>query len=155
LVSLVDIIDLKKTVTIRGKALEVEGINAEKLGLLILSYPELRLMFAGKAVELSPQGVIALGPKIVASVIAAAIGKLGDEAEEAAAGKLALGEQLELLATIFELTFPDGVGPFVARLRSLGVLDSVAGASGWAPGTNSHAPSSPSQAMATGDARPS
>ncbi len=146
MVSLVDIIDVRKSVTIRGNAFEVEGINAEALGRLIVAYPELRMLFAGRAPDLSVQQVIALGPKIVASIIAAAIGKLGDEAEEAAAAKLTIGEQVTIFTAVAEVTFPDGFGPFVAKLRSLGLLDGAEpDASGWAPGTNSQKPPSPSQ----------
>lgn len=156
MVSLVDIIDVKKSVTIRGKAIEVEGINAEALGQLIVSFPELRLAFAGKASEMSPQSIIALGPKIVVAIIAAAIGKFGDPAEEAAAAKLTIGEQLALLTAIADVTFPDGFGPFVAKLKSLGLVEGEAAGSGWAPGMNSQKPSSPSQVMAaTEDGRPS
>lgn len=156
MVSLVDIIDVKRTVIIRGQEIEVEGINAEKLALLINAYPVLRLAFAGRGAEMSADIIIALGPDIAASIIAAAIGKCGDEKEEAAAAKLTIGEQLALLATIIEMSFPDGFGPFVERLRSLGLIESEAGGSGWVPGTNSQKPSSPSQTVAaTGGAQPS
>ena len=144
MVSLVDIVDVKKSVTIRGKDVEVEGINAEKLGLLINAFPELRMMFAGRAGDLSPQDIVAMGPKIVAAIIASGTGSPGDEAVEAAAAKLTIGEQMTLLTTIFEITFPDGFGPFVEKLRSLGFMDDDAGgASGWGPGMNSQKPSNP------------
>lgn len=144
MVSLVDIVDITKTVTIRGKDIEVVGINAEKLGFLINAFPELRMTFAGRAGELSPQDIASMGPKIVAGIIASGTGSPGDEAAEAAAAKLTIGEQMALLTTIFEVTFPDGFGPFVAKLQSLGFMDDAGpGASGWGQGTNSHAPSSP------------
>lgn len=155
MVSLVDIVDVTKTVTVRGKEIAVEGINAEKLGLLINAFPELRMAFAGRAGDMTPQDIVSMGPKIVAAIIASGTGSPGDAAAEAAAAKLTIGEQLTLLTTMFEMTFPDGFGPFVERLRSLGFMDDDAGgAFGRGPGTNSHAPPNPSQA-ATVESKPS
>ena len=59
---------------------------------------------------------------------------------EAVAARLGLGEQLDLLAAIFELTFPQGVGPFVTKLDALGLLKSADAASGWAQDTKSPEP---------------
>ena len=116
---------------------------------MINAFPELRMVFAGRAPDLSPQDIVAMGPKIVAAIIASGTGCPGDAAAEAAAAKLTIGEQLALLTTIFEVTFPDGFGPFVEKLRSLGFLDDDAGgASGWGRGTNSQKPSNPLQATA-------
>ena len=150
MVSLVDIVDVKKTATIRGKDIEVEGINAEKLGLLINAFPELRLVFGGRAADLTPQDIVSMGPKIVAAIIASGTGSPGDAAAEAAAAKLTIGEQMTLLTAIFEVTFPDGFGPFVEKLRSLGFIDQddAPGGFGWGPGTNSQRPPKPLQATA-------
>jgi hypothetical protein len=146
MVSLTDLVDIKRTVTVRGEQVEIAGITAETLGQLINSFPELRMALSGHAGELSPQHLISMGPRIVASVIAAGVGKPGDAAQEAAAAKLALGEQLAMIEAIFEVTFPTGVGPFVEKLRSWGFLDDGGiVASGWAQGTNSQKPSSPLQ----------
>ena len=59
----------------------------------------------------------------------------------AAAGRLPIGEQVELLSAIFDLTFPQGIDPFVARLEALGVVRAPAVASGKGPVTPSPAPS--------------
>lgn len=158
MVSLVDIVDVKHTVTIRGKDIEVVGINAEMLGTLIAAYPDLRLALAGKGVDMNPQDIITMGPVIVASVIAWGTGAaITDKAAEEAAAKLTLGEQLTVLTKIFEVTFPDGFGPFVEKLRALGLMEGVeVGASGWGPGTNSQKPPSPSPAAAaTAESTPS
>ena len=86
MVSLVDLlVDLKKTVTIRGRAVEVEGVNLEKLGFLISEFPELRMLFAGRGGDLKPETIIAMGPRIVASVIAAGMGETGNQAAESLA----------------------------------------------------------------------
>jgi len=157
MVSLVDIVDVRKTVTVRGKDIEVEGINAEKLALLINAYPELRMAFAGRGMDLKPDDLISMGPKIVASIIAAGVGsRPGDVEQEAAAARLTIGEQLTVLTTVFELTFPDGFGPFVEKLRSLGLVDANEGAaSGWGQGTNSQKPPSPLPTPAVATSQPS
>ena len=45
---------------------------------------------------------------------------------EAAAGRLGLDDQAELLAAIMTLTMPQGIGPFVDKLARMG-LKPVAG----------------------------
>lgn len=149
MVSLSDLVEIKHTVTVRGAQVEIVGVTAETLGQLINSFPEIRMALSGHAGELTPQDLVKMGPRIVASVIAAGVGKPGDAEQEAAAAKLALGEQLALVEAIFDVTFPAGVGPFVEKLRSWGFLgDDGVVVSGWGQGMNSQKPSSPSQALA-------
>jgi hypothetical protein len=45
----------------------------------------------------------------------------GDERAEAAAGRLGLDDQAELLAAIMKLTMPQGIGPFVEKLARMGL----------------------------------
>ncbi|HZT26497.1 MAG TPA: hypothetical protein VFA57_12395 [Pseudolabrys sp.] len=141
MVSLLDIADQQKTVTIRGKDVAVFGISAQDIVYLFRKFPELRLLMSGKQADLTPETLLELAPGAVAAAIAAGTGSAGDEQAEAVAARLGLGEQLDLLAAIFELTFPQGVGPFVAKLDALGLLKSAEGASGWAQDTKSPAPS--------------
>jgi hypothetical protein len=140
MVSLLDIADQQKTVTIRGKDVAVFGISAQDIVYLFGKFPELRLLMSGKQADLTPETLLKLAPGAVAAAIAAGTGSAGDEQAEAVAARLGLGEQLDLLAAIFELTFPQGVGPFVAKLDALGLLKSADGASGWAQDTKSPEP---------------
>jgi len=153
MVSLIDIVDLKRTTTIRGKEMPITGLSAAKIAQLLSTYPELRDAIAGRGRPFSPATLIDLGPKIVADVIAIGTGNEGNAAEVANAANLMLGDQLKLLEAIFEATFPDGSGPFVDKLRSWGFLPpavvgnaDASAESGWALGTNSQKPSNPSQA---------
>lgn len=141
MVSLLDIADQQKTVTIRGKDVAVFGISAQDIVYLFGKFPELRLLMSGKQTDLTPEMLLKLAPGAVAAAIAAGTGSAGDEQAEAVAARLGLGEQLDLLAAIFELTFPQGVGPFVQKLDVLGLLRSADGASGWAQDTKSPEPS--------------
>jgi len=142
MVSLLDIADQQKTVTIRDKDVAVFGISAQDIVYLFGKFPELRLLMSGKQADLTPETLLKLAPGAVAAAIAAGTGSAGDENAEAVAARLGLGEQLDLLAAIFELTFPQGVGPFVAKLDALGLLKSADDASGWAQDMSSPAPSS-------------
>jgi hypothetical protein len=139
MVSLLDIAEAQKTVAIRGQDIPVYGISAEGIAHLLGAFPELRKMFAGKATEITPEQMMNLAPRAVASAIAAGTGLIGDPKAEAMAAKLSIGEQLELLAAIFDLTFPQGLGPFLDRLDALGVRDPAV--SGWAQDMKSPAPS--------------
>jgi hypothetical protein len=153
MVSLLDIADLAKTVPVRGKDLTVLGLSARDVVHLFGKFPELRALMAGKASELTPEAIMKLAPAAVAAVIAAGTGSAGDAKAEAVAARLAIGEQVEILAAIFELTFPQGIGPFVARLDAFGLLKGD-GASGWDQDTKSPAPSKPSSPTDTAPPTP-
>ena len=140
MVSLLDIADQQRTVTIRDKDVAVFGISAQDIVYLFGKFPELRLLMSGKQADLTPESLLKLAPGAVAAAIAAGTGSAGDEKAEAVAARLGLGEQLDLLAAIFGLTFPQGVGPFVAKLDALGLLRNADGASGWAQDTKSPEP---------------
>jgi hypothetical protein len=137
MVSLLDIADQQKTVTIRDKDVAVFGISAQDIVYLFGKFPELRLLMSGKQADLTPETLLKLAPGAVAAAIAAGTGSAGDEQAEAVAARLGLGEQLDLLAAIFDLTFPQGVGPFVQKLDAFGLLKSADGASGWVQDTKS------------------
>jgi hypothetical protein len=142
MVSLLDIVDQQKTVPIRGKDIPVSGVSAEGVAYLLGAFPELRQMMAGgaKASEVTVDHIMKIAPRAVAAAIAAGTGAPGDAKVEEAAGKLSVGEQVELLAAIFDLTFPQGIDPFVARLEAFGLVGGPA-ASGKVPATPSPAPS--------------
>jgi hypothetical protein len=143
MVSLLDIADQQKTVPIRGKDIPVCGVSAEGVAHLLGAFPELRQLMAGgaKASEITADQIMKVAPRAVAAAIAAGTGSPGDAKVEEAAGKLPIGEQVELLSAIFDLTFPQGIDPFVARLEALGVVRGPAVASGKVPATPSPAPS--------------
>jgi hypothetical protein len=140
MVSLLDIADLTKSVPVRGKEVTVFGISAQDVVYLLGKFPELRSLMAGNRAELTPEAMLKLAPAAVAAVVAAGTGSAGDEKAEAVAARLAIGEQVEIIAAIFELTFPQGIGPFVAKLEAFGLLKGD-GTSGWGPDTKSPAPS--------------
>lgn len=150
MVGLLDIGPLTRTVTVRGKEVEVRGVNAEELFHLLDAFPELRKMFSGSGVAPKPEQLIKQVPLAVAAVVAAATGTPGDEKAIAIARKLAVGEQAELITTIWDLTFPKGVQSFIAALEELGQVTG----SGWAQAMPSPGQSNNSSPPATPEKKP-
>ncbi len=128
MVGLLDIAPLIQTVTIRDHPIEVTGVSAKGVAQLLLRFPELRALISGRDVGLDQ--LLALGGDIIAAVIAAGCGQAGDELAEAAAGRLGLDDQAELLAAIMALTMPQGLGPFVDKLARMGLNPVVGGGPG-------------------------
>ena len=79
MVSLLDIADQQKTVTIRDKDVAVFGISAQDIVYLFGKFPELRLLMSGKQADLTPETLLKLAPGAVAAAIAAGTGSAGDE----------------------------------------------------------------------------
>ena len=128
MVGLLDIAPLTQIVTVRDHPIEVTGVSAKGVAQLLLRFPELRALISGRDVGLDQ--LLALGGDIVAAVIAAGCGQAGDEQAEAAAGRLGLDDQAELLAAIMALTMPQGIGPFVDKLARMGLKPVAGGGSG-------------------------
>ena len=122
MVGLVDIAPATERVTVRGQEIEVCGVSAAGVAQLLARFPDLRKLFAGRDVGM--EEMMAVGGELVAAIIAAGTGAPGDPAAEAAAGRLGIDEQADLLSAILRVTLPKGVGPFVEKLLALGaVLD--------------------------------
>ena len=119
MVGLIDIAPVTAEVVIRGNSIAVQGVNARGVALLLVRFPELRALVTGREVAL--ETILALGGEVIAAIIAAGTGSTGDENAEKAADNLSLEEQADLLAAIFRMTMPNGVGPFVDRLTALGI----------------------------------
>lgn len=126
MVGLIDIAPALETVEIRGARIEVCGVSAKGIALLLGRFPDLRAMMAGRTVE--PERLMETGGDAVAAIIAAGCGYPGDPEQESAAGRLPLDAQADLLAAILRLTLPNGVGPFVEKLSALGLILHAEGA---------------------------
>lgn len=123
--SLLDIVPTRITVPVGTTTIEVSDIPFEDLVEILTRFPEVVGLFMGQGRD-NPELVGQLlfkAPKAVGAIIAAGIGKLGDEAEEKAARRLSVEAQLDLLVAIYKATMPRGPRPFVVRLKALGVLD--------------------------------
>lgn len=137
--SLADIGPLTKTVPIRGLDFTVKGVGLHDVFDLLEQFPALKSVIAQRAVT----GDIAIAiiegiPGAIGSIIAAGCGEAGDAKAIAAAQTLAVGEQMELIEAIADMTFPRGVKSFVASLEKL--IAQAGGGRGWAADTNLPAP---------------
>ena len=142
MVGLIDIAPQIERVDVREKPVEVHGISAKGLAYLLGRFPDLRRLMTGQDVD--AQQLLTVGGDAVAAIIGAGCGQAGDEQAEAIAGNLPIDTQADFLAAILRLTLPKGIGPFVAKLTSLGgILDVDAARSDTAQGSTSPRPSTP------------
>jgi hypothetical protein len=141
MVGLLDIAPLQKEMTVRGVTLKVGGISATGIVDLMREFPEIKDKLAGLETIVTPERVVQMGPEVVCGIIAAGLGHPGDADYKKKASELVLGEQFDIIVKILEVTFPQGVGPFVESLRGI-ARDAGIDVSGWGQDTTSHAQSS-------------
>jgi hypothetical protein len=115
---LLDIAPLTESVSVGGASVEVFGVSAKGVAVLLSRFPELREMMTGR--EVAPARLMEMGGEAVAAIIAAGCGEPGSEYHEIAAGRLSVDVQADFLAKILKLTFPNGIGSFVGKLTALG-----------------------------------
>lgn len=136
--SLLDIAAVTEKVTIGKVQIEVTGVSAAGVALLMGRFPEIKDLMAQRAVPADRWA--AIGGEALAAILAAGTGHPGDVAMEAAAAKLPLEAQADLLNAILRVTMPRGVGPFVETITALlGGLDGAPLPK--APGSSSPKPS--------------
>ena len=124
---LVDIAPVTEKVTVAGTEVEVPGVSAAGVAVLLHRFPELRKLMSG--IEVAAEDLLKVGPDALAAILAAGTGEPGNEKAETAAARLTLGDQADLLAAILRVTLPGGLDPFVEKLSRLGLLmDSTAAA---------------------------
>ncbi len=128
MVGLVDIAPIVEKVTVGGAVIDVPGVSAAGIAILLYRFPELRKLLTGVTVD--SDALLKAGPGALAAILAAGTGVPGDEAAEAAAARLPLGDQTDLLTAILRVTLPGGLDPFVEKLTSLGLIIAPEGAAG-------------------------
>lgn len=119
MVSLTDITPSVRTVSIRGAEVQVPGVSIKGITYLLSKFPQVQALLEGKDVALDAAFVMDVAPDAMAAIIAAGTGSPGDPAAESVAASLTLGEQLDLVEAILEVTMPQGIHPFVERLTAL------------------------------------
>jgi len=140
--SLLDVAPATKTVNVQGTKVEVRGVSVYGISLLMSRFPELRDLLSGKDVEVTADILMDGVPEAVKAVIAAGVGEPGNEQFEAKAESLPVGDQFDLIQAIIALTVPEGVGPFVRKVRALLSQSGVSDAGGKAVDTKSQPQSS-------------
>lgn len=142
-----DIAPLRETVMIRGQELDIVGLNLATIGYLLERFPQIGAA-VGKG-EISAASISSLGSDVVAAIIAAGTGAMGDKESEEAAKYLTIDEELEILSAVLKVSMRRGGGPFAETLlqimRSLGLASAPSVSSDGKPKTStpSRKPSNP------------
>jgi hypothetical protein len=106
-------------VTVDGIRITVRGISIDAIANIIARYPGLKsLASGGFGDDIYLRLIEGFGPA-VASIIAAGCGHLGDAEYERRAATLLADYQMDFLIAIAELSFPNGIGSFVAKVTGL------------------------------------
>jgi hypothetical protein len=137
MVSLVDIVPQKRSVTIGAGELELRGLGLRQIASLFLQFPSLRNFFVENAPGVDFVEMLALMPDAVATIIAEAADQPDAMEALSKGGVLTAEEMLDCLTVIFDLTFPRGAVPLLERLTALIGRGAVPGPSGKAPAMNS------------------
>lgn len=115
------------TVAVLGSDVPVSGISVAGLAVLMARFKQVSDYLTGQPVDLDASTLLALGPDVVAAIIACGTGGVRlapqgafiDAAEEQAAAALPLEAQADLLEAILGRTFPRGVPDFLDRITRL------------------------------------
>ena len=122
---------LYRTVSFGGDStLTVRGLSALEIVQLCMRFPKLGDVVNGGAqkmlAEATPMEMIQSIPEVVWAAFAVATGTPGDAEAERVAAQLPISIQVQMVLDIMDLTFREGVGPFLksvlemmARLRAL------------------------------------
>lgn len=122
------------------KFLVVKPVTAETVFVFMTRFPDFQRAFVGR--EMNEATVMAFGPDIIGAVCAAGLGYAGDAAAEQRCRDLPFEIQMDILNAVGRVSFTEGFGPFVRKLRAM--LSLVSGVVGKAPDMRSPMPSPPS-----------
>lgn len=126
-----DIAKRQKPLTLGGVELMVSAISLGAIATLSMRFEPFRFLITRNP-AFKVTDLFALGEPVVAALIAASLGQLGNAEWEKKAAELSAGEQVLFLGTLYEVSFPEDVrGPFVEMLeRVFSIrLDGLFGAS--------------------------
>lgn len=115
--NLSDLAPMYEDVPFEESFLRVFGISAKDGLEIFRRYPKIAGMVSGDKFNLG--AFLTAAPDVVAAIIAAACGELGDEKAEENASRIPVEQQFEILEAIGRLTFSKGFGPFVEKIMAL------------------------------------
>ena len=110
---------MTRDVEIMGSKLTLRPISTREIILLLSKFPQIAELF-GSDREVA---TIEIGPEALAHIVACSTGELHNPEAIEAATRLGLGKIMEILDVVMEITFEDGVDPFMVRVKKmLGVV---------------------------------
>lgn len=115
MISITDLVPVAEKVSIRGHAVEVNGLSFEHMARLIAGFPAVAGFFTD---GVNAAAFLAASPDLAAMVIGAGIGQ-DDPASVEAIKKLPAGDAVKLLNAVLKGTMPDGPGPFLQMLETV------------------------------------
>jgi hypothetical protein len=118
MVGLLDLAPVAEKVTIGDAYIDVPGISATGIALLLLRFPQLGALAIDEE-TLKSGNLLALGEEIVGAIGAAGCGYPNNREAEAKFAALGVGVQVDILDAIIRMTMPEGFGPFVEKLKKL------------------------------------
>lgn len=127
-VTIFDIGDLSDTVKIRGHSVSVRGLSLSDILRLFVKYPSIYEMFSRSRETPIDDDSSAFrrrlteeAPNAVYELMGVATGVEEDKIDESIAlfAKLPASSQLTLFTKIYDLTFEDGIGPFVDQILAV------------------------------------
>jgi hypothetical protein len=102
-------------VVVMGQPLTLNPLSVDDVIALFSEFPQLiNMLVDGKAERANAIKVV--GPLAIAKVICCSTGELGEPGALEVASALSLGATAAIIDKIMEITFEDGIGPFVAIL---------------------------------------
>ena len=116
---ILDVGPLSEEVKVGRGTVTVEGLTIDDIFHLVANFAEIRAILEKKISQVTPAALMKAAPRVLGTVITYGTGERGDDKAVKAAMKLPAAVQLRLITTIFDLTFPDGVGPFVRELSAI------------------------------------
>jgi hypothetical protein len=132
MVSFVDLLPAArrtKTISVLGVDVEVRSLKLREVAEIMWDFPEIRALMSERQVD--AEVLLRIAPRAAATIIAAATGNAGKEAEIDAIGELAPGTQLALLFAALELSMPEGISPLLeAVARVFGIANVAAAVNG-------------------------
>jgi hypothetical protein len=102
-------------VTVRGSSLTLWPLSVDDVIKLFSEFPQLVGLVTDNKSDRAG-AVKDIGPLAIAKVIACSTGELNNPKAIEVAKNLGVGKTTEIVDKIMEITFEDGVGPFVERL---------------------------------------
>src|SRR5712671_4551033 len=116
---------MTRDVEVMGSKLTLRPISTREIILLLSKFPQIAELLDGTKDRSVTS--IEIGPEALAHLVACSTGELEVPGAVEAAMRLGLGKTMEILDNVIEITFEDGVVPFMKRIkRMLGVVSPLA-----------------------------
>jgi hypothetical protein len=94
-------------------------MTTEDIFYLLFTYPDLQALAQKKGTKLTANAVMEMGPEILAQIAVHGTHEKANKKALEKAKQLPGAFMAKIMAAIFRLTFPQGIGPFVEDLNEM------------------------------------